>query len=78
MRGGGHEIGRGHTAGATAHVFNGAERQRLIAVPADIAAQLVLHGIVPVTVRTGPTGYGTSVENEAKALFGPRRPYRQA
>lgn len=65
----GNEIARGHAAGATAHVFNGAERQRLISALGDIAAQLAAHGIVPLAVRAGLTGYGRSVESATATLF---------
>lgn len=65
----GRELARGQAKGASAHMFNSAERQRLTAVLVDIAAQLVAHGIFPSRIRAGLTGYGAGVESEAKTLF---------
>src|SRR5690606_38070955 len=65
----GRELARGRADGATAHIFNGAERLRLTAALADIAAQLCSHGLSPTRVRAGLTGYGAGMESEAQTLF---------
>lgn len=65
----GQELARGHAKGATAHLFNQTERQRLAAVLADIAAQLAAHDLWPSRLRAGLTGYGKGVEADARMLF---------
>lgn len=65
----GRELARGLSRGATAHIFNAAERQRLEAVLGDIAVQLATHGILPARVRAGLTGFGRGGEAAAKVLF---------
>ncbi|WEJ35073.1 BadF/BadG/BcrA/BcrD ATPase family protein [Devosia sp. SD17-2] len=65
----GRELARGLSKGATAHIFNVTERQRLETVLADINVQLATHGILPSRIRAGLTGYGKGVEEAAKILF---------
>ncbi len=65
----GRELARGRSRGATAHVFNDTERQRLEAVLADIAVQLTTHGILPSRIRAGLTGFGRGEEAAARVLF---------
>lgn len=65
----GRELARGLSKGATAHIFNATERQRLETVLADINVQLATHGILPSRIRAGLTGYGKGVEEAAKILF---------
>lgn len=62
----GRELGRGAAGGATGHVFNPVERQRLQAALGAIAA-----AAGPVDgVTLGLTGYGAVVADEVKGLLG--------
>lgn len=61
-------LARGQAAGATGHVFNPAEKDRLAAVLTTIAAALAQHGLTPSTVTAGTTGYGSIVSAEVSAL----------
>ncbi|WP_246132882.1 N-acetylglucosamine kinase [Devosia ginsengisoli] len=65
----GTEIARGHAEGATAHVFNSAERARLTRVLNDIAGQLAQRSIPVSEIHAGVTGYGPNVQQDALALF---------
>lgn len=65
----GAELARGKAGGATGHVFNPAENQRLRATLASIAAAIdpARFGIRSVTL--GMTGYGATVSGEVKAML---------
>jgi N-acetylglucosamine kinase-like BadF-type ATPase len=64
----GQELARGRAPGATGHVFNPAEKDKLRNALAAIAAETAGHAIV--TVTAGLTGYGAAVADEVKALLG--------
>ena len=61
-------LARGQAAGATGHVFNPAEKDRLQAVLAVIAQALAQQALVAVRVTAGITGYGAVVADAVKAL----------
>ena len=63
----GQELARGKAPGATGHVFNPAEKDKLRHVLAAIAAETAGHAIASVTA--GLTGYGAAVSDEVKALL---------
>lgn len=54
-------LGRGKVSGATGHVFNPSEKERLRVALAAIAGDLTAEGFVAETVTTGLTGYGAVV-----------------
>jgi len=62
-------LARGQAAGATGHVFNPAEKDRLSAVLITIAAALKPENLIPTTVTAGITGYGSVVSAEVSALI---------
>jgi glucosamine kinase len=62
-------LARGKVAGATGHIFNPAERQRLSNAFSAIAEALSARNLQVVTVAGGMTGYGAAVEVEVKALI---------
>ena len=64
----GQELVRGKAPGATGHVFNPAEKDKLRNVLATIAAETAGWGIASVTA--GLTGYGAAVAGEVKAMLG--------
>lgn len=64
----GQELARGKAPGATGHVFNPAEKEKLRHVLVTIAAATTGHAIASVTA--GLTGYGAAVSDEVKALLG--------
>lgn len=70
--GNGEVVARGHAAGATGHVFNPAERERLLATLSSIAE--AARGFSPVAACLGVTGLGESVHGAVRdmvtALFG--------
>lgn len=61
-------LARGQVSGATGHVFNPAEKDRLRAVLAAVAQALADAGLVASSVTAGMTGYGSVVADAAKAL----------
>ncbi|MET3926815.1 BadF/BadG/BcrA/BcrD ATPase family protein [Devosia sp. 2618] len=64
-------LGRGAAGGATAHVFNPVERNKLDAVLQAIAADA--GQVAPITAaRLGLTGFGDAVETELKTLAAAR------
>lgn len=63
-------LARGQAAGATGHVFNPAEKERLRAALGVVAVGLAEAGLVPVRVAAGLTGFGAVVADETRALFG--------
>ncbi len=62
-------LARGKVAGATGHIFNPAERQRLSIAFNAIAGALAAENLQTVTLAGGMTGYGAAVEAEVKALI---------
>ena len=65
---GGAVLARGQVSGATGHVFNPAERDRLRAVLATVAQALADAGLTASSVTAGMTGYGSVVTDAVKAL----------
>lgn len=63
------ELCRGSAAGATGHLFNPVERERLSQAMGDIAGQLAAQGLAASSVNAGITGYGVGVDAELHALF---------
>ncbi|QQR38373.1 N-acetylglucosamine kinase [Devosia rhizoryzae] len=64
----GQVVARGSVDGATAHVFNPAERQRLGTALAQMAAALVAEDLVAVGMVGGLTGFGSAAAAEIAAL----------
>lgn len=62
-------VTRGKVAGATGHIFNPAEKQRLSAVLMALSDALLKEGLKGVRLTAGITGYGAAVIDEAKALI---------
>ncbi len=67
-------LARGKVAGATGHIFNPAERQRLSIAFNAIAGALAAENLQTVTLAGGMTGYGAAVEVEVKTLIGEALP----
>jgi len=65
----GQVLARGAAAGATGHVFNPAERQRLQAALDHIAADIAAVAPSPDTIVAGITGFGSIVEAEIAQLL---------
>ncbi|KQX43073.1 hypothetical protein ASD04_03765 [Devosia sp. Root436] len=63
-------LARGKAAGATAHVFNPAEKERLLAALASIAGALDEAGLAAGSIVAGLTGYGAAVAGDIEALLG--------
>lgn len=66
----GQELARGKAQGATGHVFNPAEKDKLRNALSAIAADVAAAGFAPASVTAGLTGYGAAVSGEVKALLG--------
>ena len=65
----GTEVARGATSGATGHVFNPVERERLSTVLGTIAGEVGASSFAPSGVAAGITGFGSVVEAEVKQLI---------
>jgi len=65
----GQVLARGKVAGATGHVFNPAEKDRLRAALTTIAAALRESGLAAASVAVGLTGYGAAVAGDVKVLL---------
>ncbi|RYE86886.1 MAG: N-acetylglucosamine kinase [Hyphomicrobiales bacterium] len=65
----GREVARGATSGATGHVFNPVERERLETALRVIAAEAAPHAPAIEALTVGMTGYGSTVATEVKALL---------
>jgi len=65
---GGSFIARGSVGGATAHVFNPAERTRLATVLAQVASALADRGLQATTFSAGLTGFGATGAEEIAGL----------
>ncbi|WP_421953272.1 N-acetylglucosamine kinase [Pelagibacterium sp.] len=61
-------VARGRVGGATAHVFNPAERARLAAVFSQVAGALAEGGLKPMTLSGGLTGFGAAADVEIAGL----------
>ncbi|WIJ23952.1 BadF/BadG/BcrA/BcrD ATPase family protein [Devosia sp. RR2S18] len=64
----GHEIGRGAAAGATAHVFNPTERDRLTSSLRMIAEGIQTSNFLALDVTIGLTGFGAAVRSDVQAI----------
>jgi glucosamine kinase len=62
-------LARGKAAGATGHIFNPAERERLRVALAQIASALGNSGLTARSLTAGLTGYGSAVSDEVKAML---------
>jgi len=63
-------LARGEATGATGHIFNPAEKDRLRLALEAIAQALGAAGLQASRVTAGLTGYGAIVSDEVKALVG--------
>lgn len=61
-------LARGQVGGATAHVFNPAERNRLAAVFTQLADEMAQNGLVAKTLSGGLTGFGAAAAEEIAGL----------
>ncbi|MDB5472774.1 MAG: N-acetylglucosamine kinase, partial [Devosia sp.] len=61
-------VARGKAGGATGHVFNPAEHERLRLALTALAQDLAAAGCTPCSVTAGITGYGTAVAQQTTAL----------
>ena len=66
----GTELARGKAAGATGHIFNPAERDRLVGALSQTAQALASAGLAAGSLTAGLTGYGSAVAHDVKALLG--------
>lgn len=64
----GQEIARGRASGATGHVFNPAEKDKLRAALKAIAAEIAPRQVAIASVTLGLTGYGPAVSGEVTGL----------
>ncbi|SMQ85341.1 BadF-type ATPase [Devosia lucknowensis] len=65
---GGELVARGSAGGATAHVFNPAERSRLATVFEAVAAALREAGLRPASLCAGMTGFGAPAADEIRSM----------
>lgn len=66
----GQVLARGKVAGATGHIFNPAEKERLSAALATVAGSVEEAGLAPASLTAGITGYGSAVAGEMRDLAG--------
>lgn len=66
----GQVVARGSVGGATAHVFNPAERQRLGTALGQLAEAVAAAGLEPGGLVGGLTGFGAAAAREIQALAG--------
>lgn len=66
----GQVLARGSVGGATAHVFNPAERQRLGAALSQLAGAVTAEGLEPTGLVGGLTGFGAGAAPEIQAIAG--------
>lgn len=66
----GQELARGKAPGATGHVFNPAEKQRLRLALAAVAEGLAAAGLKAKRVTAGLTGFGANAADEVAGLIG--------
>lgn len=62
-------VARGKANGATGHLFNPAEREKLRTALATIAAEMTTTGLSAATVSTGLTGFGVGVADDLRLLL---------
>lgn len=62
-------LGRGQVCGATGHIFNATEKQRLVDAMTGVAQALASADMVAITATAGMTGYGSTVAPEVKRLI---------
>ena len=65
----GNQVARGASSGATGHIFNPSERERLRLALTTVAEQVADAGLSAATVTVGLTGYGITVAAQVKALL---------
>lgn len=65
----GTEIARGKAGGATGHIFNPAENQRLRDALSTIAADIAAAGQGVASITLGMTGFGPAVSGEVKDML---------
>lgn len=63
-------LARGKTSGATGHLFNPVEKERLRVALGAIAADLQAQGFVAKSATTGLTGFGAGVSGLLRELLG--------
>jgi N-acetylglucosamine kinase-like BadF-type ATPase len=63
-------LARGKTSGATGHLFNPVEKERLRTALGSIAADLKAQGLVAKSATTGLTGFGAGVSGTLRELLG--------
>ena len=63
-------LARGSASGATGHIFNPVEKERLRAALGIVSTTLRQSGLHAISVTSGMTGYGFAAESEVKALVG--------
>ncbi|MHA6692611.1 N-acetylglucosamine kinase [Devosia sp. A449] len=62
-------LARGQAAGATGHIFNPVEKERLRLALVSIAQALGAAGLATTSITIGLTGYGSAVAAEVEALI---------
>lgn len=67
---GGVEVARGKASGATGHVFNPAENERLKTALASVSSSIDRSQYEILSVTLGMTGFGAGVADEVKAMLG--------
>ncbi|MFD1254075.1 BadF/BadG/BcrA/BcrD ATPase family protein [Devosia equisanguinis] len=65
-------VARGRVAGATGHVFNPAEREKLRLALEAIAGAVAAAGLTPTHLAAGLTGYGAAVATDVAGLVAER------
>jgi N-acetylglucosamine kinase-like BadF-type ATPase len=68
----GRVLARGEATGATGHIFNPSERDRLSVALHLVGEALGTAGLRPVSITAGITGYGSQATDAVKALVGDR------
>lgn len=68
--GAGQVLARGKVPGATGHLFNPTEKERLRGALEQVTRELSASGLTARSLTAGLTGYGSAVATEAKALLG--------
>lgn len=68
--GDGKEVARGKVSGATGHVFNPAEKEKLRRALLAVAAELANADYAIASVTAGLTGFGAAVADEVRGLIG--------
>lgn len=66
----GEVLARGRVSGATGHIFNPAEKERLAAALRAVGQSVEEAGLAAASLTAGITGYGSAAADEVKALAG--------